>query len=185
MEILTSVIEHGCSGMTQVAGKSMIDGRTLADTITNRDYDMAKIQGGCLCGAIHYESGAEPSRMVVSDCRHCQKQAGAAISISVGVPADTLSVTGLRPTVYEDVRDSGAVILRSFCPNCGTPLFSETDDEPTLVFVKSASLDDPSVIEPKVSPSASKNHYRHLTTGHRHSRNVVELPVLNTLLKVS
>jgi hypothetical protein len=185
MEILTVVIEHGCSGMTQVASKCMIDALALADTITTRNYDMAKIQGGCLCGAIRYESSGEPSRMAASDCRHCQKQAGAAISISVGVPADTLKIKGLRPTVYEDVRDSGAVILRSFCPNCGTPLFTETEGEPTLVFVKSASLDDPSLIEAKFSPGASKNRYQNSTTGHRHCGNIVELPVHNTRLKVS
>ena len=163
----------------------MKDGQTPAHTTTAEDNVMGQIQGGCLCGAIHYNSTAEPSRMVASDCRHCQKQAGAAISISLGIPVGTLKVKGLRPTVYEDIRDSGAVILRSFCPNCGTPLFSESEDEPTLVFVKSASLDDPSVIEPKVPTSAARIRYRHLVTGHRHSRNVVELPMHDTRLKVS
>ena len=123
---------------------------------------MAILQGGCLCGAIHYHSDATPSKMIASDCRHCQKQAGAAIAISVGVPSDTLSSHGLSPSAYEDVRESGAVINRSFCPKCGTPLFSESNEHPDLVFIKTASLDDPSVVESDdAANSTDKVHAHH------------------------
>ena len=122
---------------------------------------MAILQGGCLCGAIHYHSDATPSKMIASDCRHCQKQAGAAIAISVGVPSDTLSIDGLSPSVYEDVRDSGAVINRSFCPKCGTPLFSESNEHPDLVFIKTASLDDPSVVESDDATNSTNNVHAH------------------------
>ncbi len=122
---------------------------------------MALIQGGCLCGAIHYDSSAAPSKMIASDCRHCQKQAGAAIAISVGVPSASLKVQGVRPSVFEDVRDSGSVIQRSFCPKCGTPLFSESDEHPELVFIKTASLDDPSVIESGAETKTTEQVHQH------------------------
>jgi len=146
---------------------------------------MGQIQGSCLCGAIHYESTAEPSKMHASDCRHCQKQSGAAISISVGVPGETLRVRGLRPTVYEDARDSGTVILRSFCPNCGTPLFSESDDEPDLVFIKTATLEEPSVIEPRISPLSRADSHQHSAKTTRVSSQVVDLLERQKRLKVS
>ena len=146
---------------------------------------MGRIQGSCLCGAIHYESNAEPLRMNASDCRHCQKQSGAAISISVGVPGESLKLAGLRPTVYEDIRDSGAVILRSFCPTCGTPLFSESDDEPDLVFIKTATLDDPSIIEAPNAPTSSVTALKRPATTTRASSHVVDLLERQKRLKVS
>ena len=146
---------------------------------------MRQIQGSCLCGAIHYQSNAEPARMIASDCRHCQKQSGAAISISVGVPGETLRVRGVRPTVYEDVRDSGAVILRSFCPTCGTPLFSESDDEPDLVFIKTATLDDPSVIDFRDTPDSPEDGSMRAAKKTRASSHVVDLLERQKRLKVS
>lgn len=147
---------------------------------------MKTIEGSCLCGAIHYQSTSEPTKMVVSDCRHCQKEAGAALSVSVGVPANTLKVKGLVPSVYEDTRSSGSVILRSFCPECGTPLFSETEAEPEMVFVKSATLDDSSWLQPQVMRSAARYPQANQSnTEHRHSSNVFEMPARERRVKVS
>lgn len=146
---------------------------------------MEPVRGSCLCGAIHYESTAEPSRMIASDCRHCQKQSGAAISISVGVPGETLRVRGLRPTVYEDTRDSGSVILRSFCPTCGTPLFSESDDQPDFVFIKSATLDDPSVLESRNANLSPEAGYKRPATADRRSSRVLDFLARQKRLKAS
>jgi hypothetical protein len=150
-----------------------------------KETEMGQIKGSCLCGAIHYQSSAEPSKMIASDCRHCQKQSGVAISISVGVPGESLSFQGMRPTVYEDVRDSGAVILRSFCPNCGTPLFSETDDEPDLVFIKTASLDDPSAHETQTPPIFPHEGHSHSAKTRHAAAHVVDLLERQKRLKVS
>ena len=117
---------------------------------------MREIRGGCLCGAIRYQSTSEPCKMIASDCRHCQKDPGAAISISVGVDGNTLKVKGTRPSIYEDTKASGSVVLRSFCPECGTPLFSESDQDPGMIYVKAATLDDPSWVQPQVLYSAGR-----------------------------
>ncbi|HYV89124.1 MAG TPA: aldehyde-activating protein, partial [Candidatus Polarisedimenticolia bacterium] len=37
-----------------------------------------KITGGCACGAVHYEIGAEPVFMLNCHCRDCQRATGAA-----------------------------------------------------------------------------------------------------------
>ncbi len=103
---------------------------------------MSKITGGCLCGAIRYESESAPIKMMASDCRHCQKHTGKAIAISFGVPQQTLRVRGLVPSVYEDFKPSGKHVLRSFCPECGTPLFTESDSQPTMIFIQAATLDN-------------------------------------------
>ena len=147
---------------------------------------MSKIQGGCLCGAIRYQSESKPSRMVASDCRHCQKHAGAAIAVSVGIPERTLRVRGLIPSVYEDIRPSGSVILRSFCPDCGTPLFTETDGEPTMIFINAASLDDDSWVQPQVFHNAARYRQNAEPTKHEHrSPKILEWPKRELRVKVS
>lgn len=147
---------------------------------------MSKIKGGCLCGAIRYESDSKPARMVASDCRHCQKHAGAAIALSVGIPERTLRVRGLMPSVYEDIRPSGSVILRSFCPDCGTPLFTETDGEPIMIFINAASLDDDSWVQPQVFHNAARYRKRVAPTKQEHrSPNVLEWPKRDLRVKVS
>ena len=147
---------------------------------------MENIQGSCRCGAIHYQSTSEPSMMAVSDGRLIQNDTGTADSVSVGVPSDRFRVKGLQPTVYEDVKESGSVVLRSFCPNCGTTLFTESESEPTMVFVTAASLDDQSWIQSRVT---SITPWRQpgipSVTRYRRSPKIVELPARELQRKVS
>ena len=51
---------------------------------------MPNIVGGCLCGAVRYESEAEPVLTAVCHCRDCQKQTSSAFSVLVVLPKDSL-----------------------------------------------------------------------------------------------
>jgi hypothetical protein len=147
---------------------------------------MGKIQGGCLCGAIRYRSASEPTRTVACNCRHCQKQEGAAVAILVGIPGNTLKVQGLIPSVYEDSRESGSVVLRSFCSECGSSLFSESYADPTMVFIKAATLDDNSWIQPQFTYSAARHRQGNRSMPQRRaSAEVLEWPAREMEWKVS
>ena len=111
---------------------------------------MSKIEGSCRCGAIHYESESAPTKLVASNSRHGHRQPKATVAVSVGIPERSLRVRGLIPSVYEDARPSGSVVLRSFCPECSTPLFTETDSDPTMIFIKVATLNHDVWMQPKV-----------------------------------
>jgi hypothetical protein len=52
---------------------------------------------------------------------------------------------------YRSVADSGNVMHRRFCPKCGTPLFSEAEARPHLIFVRAGTLDDPEVSHPAMT----------------------------------
>lgn len=114
----------------------------------NREGDMAKISGGCLCGNVHYSSDAEPVMVVACHCAHCQKQSGSAFSMNLGIPTDQLSVTGESLATYGDQGSSGMPVLRKFCRNCGSQLFAEAKAFPGVLFVKAGSLDDASWVAP-------------------------------------
>ncbi|BEV00268.1 GFA family protein [Novosphingobium olei] len=108
---------------------------------------MGEHTGGCLCGAIRYTIAIDPPIQAVCHCKNCQKQAGSAYSMLVGVPQSAIAITG-EPKVYMDKGDSGASVTRQFCGTCGSPLFSLVESAPGLVFVKAGTLDDTTGFKP-------------------------------------
>lgn len=103
--------------------------------------------GGCLCGEIRYTLTSEPLMCVTCHCKNCQRQAGTALSVIVGVPEGSVEITGQVKT-YNDTGDSGANVRRQFCGNCGSPVFTRVEQPPGLLFIKAGTLDDTSGLKP-------------------------------------
>lgn len=109
--------------------------------------DPSMITGGCLCGAVRYESRAEPITARLCWCRFCQYIAAGNAAVSVCFPTAHMKIAG-DTRDYESVADSGNRMHRRFCPACGVHLFSEAESRPHLIFVRAGTLDDPSMIRP-------------------------------------
>src|SRR5262245_21130329 len=107
--------------------------------------EVAMISGGCLCGAVRYESSAEPITARLCWCRFCQYIAAGNAAVGVCLPTSGMTVTG-EMRDYESVADSGDRMHRRFCPSCGVHLFSEAESRPHLVFVRAGTLDDPDTV---------------------------------------
>ncbi len=106
-----------------------------------------RLVGGCACGAVRYQCVAEPTLVAHCHCRDCQRASGAAMSTVFAVPRATLHRSGQTRT-YATRGDSGNPVLRHFCGECGSPLFSEVAILPELQFIRVASLDDPAKVSP-------------------------------------
>ena len=117
---------------------------------------MSKIQGGCLCGEVRYQSDAEPVMTAICQCTHCQRQSGSAFSVNVGIPKGSLKFTHGAPATYEDKGSSGLPVHRMFCGKCGSPIFSSVEATPNLDWLKSGTLDDTSWLQPQVSSRLCK-----------------------------
>jgi hypothetical protein len=104
--------------------------------------------GGCLCGNIRYECSAEPVFMGNCHCRDCQQATGTAYAAAILVPRHAVTITG-DVKYYEVKGDSGRLVGRGFCPNCGSRLFAKPPT-PELIGITASSLDDPSWFEPKI-----------------------------------
>lgn len=111
---------------------------------------MAKISGGCLCGAARYDGEAEPAMVAICHCTDCQKQSGSAFSVNVGVPTAALTVSGDSLSSYDVVGASGHTVTRRFCSRCGSPLMTEAQAFAGISFVKAGTLDDSSWVKPTV-----------------------------------
>jgi hypothetical protein len=108
---------------------------------------MAHIEGGCLCGQVHYRAEAEPAFVGVCHCSDCQKFSGSAFVTVVGVPRPALQLTGTLKT-FTKPGDSGKPIHRRFCPECGSGIMDEADALPGVAMINAGTLDDTSWVKP-------------------------------------
>jgi hypothetical protein len=109
----------------------------------------ATFTGGCLCGSVRYQCAGEPVAMVNCHCRDCQRAGGGAYSPTVVVHTRDLRLTAGEPKVHAVRADSGHEARRSFCPQCGSPLFASSSGRGEFTGIKAGSLDDPSWFEPQ------------------------------------
>jgi hypothetical protein len=107
------------------------------------------LTGGCLCGAVRYEIGAKPTRMVNCHCRTCQRWSGSAYMALLFVPASALTANGTYRE-FPTVAASGNTVYRAFCIRCGTPLFGRNSAFTQLRPVAAMSLDDPGLYRPEL-----------------------------------
>ncbi|MEI9890844.1 MAG: GFA family protein [Caulobacteraceae bacterium] len=87
-------------------------------------------------------------------CRDCQYFGAGNATVNIVFPKAGVTVEG-EVSVYESLADSGNRMRRSFCPRCGTSLFSAAEPRPHLVIVRAGALDDPNLAQPAMTIWAS------------------------------
>ena len=110
---------------------------------------MREMAGGCLCGQVRYSANTDPVWVGVCHCKNCQRQTGTAFSVLVGIPNTAMSIQGQLKT-FHDTGDSGLRLERNFCPECGSPIFTDVAAMPGVAFIKAGTLDDTSWLDPKM-----------------------------------
>ncbi len=108
---------------------------------------MAKITGGCLCGAVRYKAEADPTGATVCHCRDCQKFTGSAFAALVRAAKDAVTITGSLKT-FSSIGGSGNPILRLFCPECGASIAEESAMRPDTIVLNVGTFDDPTIARP-------------------------------------
>jgi hypothetical protein len=99
------------------------------------------ITGGCLCGAVRYQTAAEPITTRMCWCRVCQFFAAGNAAVSMCLPTAGMAISG-ETRDFVSIADSGNRMHRRFCPTCGVHLFSEAESRAHLIFVRAGTLDD-------------------------------------------
>jgi hypothetical protein len=100
------------------------------------------LRGGCLCGAVRYETTATPDRASNCHCSMCRRSAGAPYLTWIGVARTDFRWLAGVPTIYR----SSPGCRRGFCGRCGTHLTFEDDGE--RIYLTVCSLDDPEAAAP-------------------------------------
>ena len=110
-----------------------------------------KWTGGCLCGAIRYESGEDPVSAGTCHCRTCQRWTGGAYFTFVGFSTSALRFTKGEPKIY---KTPVAIKERGFCSECGSPILDrylvrlseEGSSGPHTFWVPIGTLDEPEAV---------------------------------------
>jgi len=89
----------------------------------------APFSGGCACGSIRYVCARVPVAMLNCHCRDCQRSSGAPFASGFIVLASDVEITG-TPKTHCVRASSGSLATRSFCSDCGAPLFTRGEAAP-------------------------------------------------------
>ncbi|BDD59990.1 hypothetical protein MPDQ_002274 [Monascus purpureus] len=100
--------------------------------------------GSCLCGDIKYRidlPSAEPPKVFLCHCTTCKRYTSSGFSANIIIPKPNCHYTKGSPKVYLGENDTGGIVRREFCGNCGASLLSKPSDDRGVIFVKSGTLD--------------------------------------------
>ena len=108
---------------------------------------MTNLKGGCKCGAIEFGGEVDVAFTANCHCTDCQQFTGAAFATLVFVSEDGFAVQG-DVGEYRHESDRGSILTKTFCPVCGSPLFSRNTARAGLVGVRIGAIRDNHVYPP-------------------------------------
>jgi hypothetical protein len=106
--------------------------------------------GGCLCGALRYETSSAPNYMGHCYCEDCRKASGSGFIPFMGFAAIDVRVTG-ESLIFTSKAANGNNAVRNSCPVCGSLVFGGDYGKDTSLHVYAGTLDDPSLFHPTIA----------------------------------
>ncbi|KAF2098649.1 hypothetical protein NA57DRAFT_75886 [Rhizodiscina lignyota] len=105
------------------------------------------LKGGCSCQAVQYEITSPEPVVALCHCVQCQAMSGTVFGTNLMVPASELHLSPSSTSAikkWQRPGSSGATCTNSFCSNCGTTVFSQTEAEnmKAMRFIKAGTLED-------------------------------------------
>lgn len=101
--------------------------------------------GGCLCGAVRFETAAPTLFCVHDHCEWCRRAHGAAFVTWIGFRADAFTMTRSETLRWYASSEKSE---RGFCSTCGTTMFYRTELAPGEIHVALACVDEQASFEP-------------------------------------
>jgi hypothetical protein len=108
-----------------------------------------KFTGSCLCGAVRYEATGEPMMAGHCHCLDCQKVSGAGHATFAAFPEAATRITGKLKS-FKTKADSGAMVDRFFCPECGSFVTGKSTGMPGMVTFTLSTMDGSPDIPPQM-----------------------------------
>jgi len=93
-----------------------------------------KIDGGCHCGQFEYRAEVDPDAVIICHCSDCQTLSGSAYRTVVPAIDGSFEVLRGELRIYVKTAENGSRRAQSFCPQCGTPIYSAPDDDASSFF---------------------------------------------------
>lgn len=107
---------------------------------------MGNLNGSCLCGAVKYIATCKPIVIRACWCNLCQTLAAGNATLNLALPKAEVTITG-KFSKFQSTVDRGNKIHGKFCSKCGTHLFSEAEERPTIIVVRAGTLNDSKIVK--------------------------------------
>jgi hypothetical protein len=107
------------------------------------------IDGGCHCGLIRYEAEIDPEKVSICHCTDCQTLTGSAYRVTVPAQPGTFKLLGGEPKIYIKTAESGNKRAHGFCPECGTPIYATTPEEPRQYGIRVGTVRQRADLKPR------------------------------------
>ena len=104
------------------------------------------LKGSCLCNSIQYEIHGELGPTMMCHCSKCRKANGSAYAVNAAVKTDEFHFVKGKELVSEFESSPG--VFRTFCKQCGSPLYSRRPSQPELLRLRIGTLDTPVEVKP-------------------------------------
>ena len=108
---------------------------------------MPDLTGSCNCGAVRYQVTGNARSVVNCHCKLCRKMNGSAFSTYVAVADDDFEFLSGNLKTHRCSEHA----RKSFCGECGTPIFNSNPKYAGLKILHLGSLDSPLNKEPQVN----------------------------------
>lgn len=100
-----------------------------------------KIDGVCHCGSVAFEAEIDEDKVVVCHCTDCQTLSGSAFRTVVFAPDSSFRLLQGEMKVYVKTAESGNKREQTFCPECGSPVYSTSPgDGPKLLGLRVGTI---------------------------------------------
>ena len=96
-------------------------------------------KGSCLCGKISYEINGKLSEFGYCHCTSCRKASGSSHGANVGVARQDFTLLDAEQRLSEYESSPGK--YRSFCSNCGSPIYAYLAENKSTIRIRLGSLD--------------------------------------------
>lgn len=105
------------------------------------------VDGACHCGAISLTADIDSERVVVCHCSDCQVLSGSPFRVIAIAAVESVCLQG-TPKHYVKVAESGIKRIQAFCAQCGTPLYSSGEENPTHFNIRVGILKQRAALTP-------------------------------------
>ncbi len=86
------------------------------------------VEGSCHCGFIQFRAEIVTEEVEICHCTDCQTLSGSAFHTIVPAREGSFRLVSGELKRYEKTADDGAIRVQSFCPECGSPIYSSPSE---------------------------------------------------------
>jgi hypothetical protein len=105
------------------------------------------LTGACACGGVRFEVSAPLTEAGYCHCTRCRRRTGSGSSAQARVAPGSFRIVAGEDLIRVWEPDGG--FAKAFCSNCGSALYSQSPDDPSIVAVRLGVFDGDPGIRPQ------------------------------------